>query len=93
MNVRLKNFLSLVLCIVMMFSFSFIIPAYATEQSVDFCKIRNDSGRTSFRVNDKFSLSADYYSADAGATLVWTIDGESVFIDGITEKQKQEQLQ
>ena len=52
----------------------------------DFCKIQNNSGRTAFRINDKFSLSADYYSTDTNATLIWTIDGESVFIDGKTEK-------
>ena len=86
MNFRLKKILSLILCAVMMFAFSSAIPVYAIEESADFCKIQNDSGRTSFRVNDKFSLSADYYCADVNATLLWTIDGESIFIDGTTEK-------
>lgn len=56
------------------------------EEPVDFCEIETSSGRTEFNINNKLSLNAHYYAADTGATLVWSIDGESVFIDGETEK-------
>lgn len=81
-----KKILSFLLCAAMIFTFSSAIPVYAAEESADFCKILNDSGRDSFRINDKFSLSADYYSADENATLLWTIEGESVFRDSESKK-------
>lgn len=86
MKIMFKKILSLVLCVVMIFMIGSVNPAYAAEKSADFCKIQNDSGRVAFRINDKFSLSADYNSADENATLLWSIEGESVFIDSVAEK-------
>ena len=86
MKIKVKKILSIALCVAMIFTFSSAIPVYAAEESADFCKILNDSGREAFRINDKFSLSADYYSADENATLLWSIEGESIFRDGETEK-------
>lgn len=86
MKIKFKKILSIALCIAMMFTLSSAIPVYAAEESADYCKIQNDSGRVSFRINDKFSLSADYNSADENATLLWSIEGESVFIDSVAEK-------
>lgn len=86
MKIMFKKILSLVLCVVMIFMIGSVNPAYAAKKSADFCKIQNDSGRVAFRINDKFSLSADYNSADENATLLWSIEGESVFIDSVAEK-------
>lgn len=86
MKIKFKKILSIALCIAVIFMIGYVIPVYASEESEDFCKILNESGRDSFRINDKFSLSADYYSDDENATLLWTIEGESVFRDGESEK-------
>ena len=86
MEIMFKKILSLVLCVVMIFMIGSVNPAYAAKKTADFCKIQNDSGRVAFRINDKFSLSADYNSSDENATLLWSIEGESVFIDSVAEK-------
>ena len=56
------------------------------EEPIDFCEIRRETGRISYTDGTKEKVFAHYYNDDDSATLVWSIDGESVFVNGETEK-------
>lgn len=56
------------------------------KEPIDFCEIRRETGRISYTDGTKEKVFAHYYNDDDSATLVWSIDGESVFVNGETEK-------
>ena len=56
------------------------------SEPIDFCEIRKKTGSISYTDGSKENVFAHYYNEDNSATLVWSIDGESVFVNGETEK-------
>lgn len=60
---------------------------FNSKEPEAFCKAQKASGYITHERFEVIDLFAHYYSTDEKSTLIWTVDGKSVFIDSETNKR------
>ncbi len=82
-----KKISSLVLAMLMVVA---VIPfsAYAADTTEEFCEIKKVSSTpVYYQLFDEVELYAEYYAeSEKDAEFVWTLDGNSRFVDGDTKE-------